>query len=60
VTCDDPAWPEILRGIILRMSQRIPYHEQQYHALMAENGMISQTPEEVAQLGAAIRGALAG
>jgi histidine triad (HIT) family protein/ATP adenylyltransferase len=36
----------------------VPYHQQQYHALMAENGMISQTPEEVAQLGAAIRGAL--
>jgi histidine triad (HIT) family protein/ATP adenylyltransferase len=38
----------------------IPYSQQQYHALMAENGVISQTPEELATLGAAIRAALAG
>jgi len=37
-----------------------PYGRQQYHALMAENGIISQSPEEVAALGAAIRTALAG
>jgi len=37
----------------------VPYHQQQYNALMAENGIISQSPEKVAQLGAAIRGALA-
>ena len=33
----------------------VPYHQQQYHALMVENGIIPQTPEEVARLGAAIR-----
>jgi histidine triad (HIT) family protein/ATP adenylyltransferase len=38
----------------------VPYSEQQYHALMAENGIISQTPDEIATLGAAIRPALAG
>jgi diadenosine tetraphosphate (Ap4A) HIT family hydrolase len=33
----------------------VPYHEQQYHALMTENGVLAQTPEEIAELGAAIR-----
>jgi histidine triad (HIT) family protein len=36
----------------------VPYREQQFHALMTENGVIAQTPEEVAALGAAIRAAL--
>jgi diadenosine tetraphosphate (Ap4A) HIT family hydrolase len=36
-----------------------PYGRQQYHALMAENGIISQSPEEAAALGAAIRAVLA-
>jgi diadenosine tetraphosphate (Ap4A) HIT family hydrolase len=36
----------------------IPYSQQQYHALMAENGIVLQTPNEVAKLGAAIRAAL--
>jgi len=37
----------------------VPYEQQQYHALMAENGVLPQTPEQVADLGAAIRAALA-
>jgi diadenosine tetraphosphate (Ap4A) HIT family hydrolase len=36
----------------------VPYEQQQYHALMAENGIIPQPPDEVAHLGAAIRAAL--
>ena len=36
----------------------IPYRQQQFHALMAENGILAQTPDEVAALGAAIRAAL--
>ena len=36
----------------------VPYEQQQYHALMAENGIIPQTPAQVARLGAAIRAAL--
>ena len=38
----------------------VPYSQQQYHALMAENGIIPQTPDETARLGAAIRAALTG
>jgi diadenosine tetraphosphate (Ap4A) HIT family hydrolase len=38
----------------------VPYSQQQYRALMAENGIIAQTPDEAAQLGAAIRTALNG
>lgn len=38
----------------------IPYSRQQYHALMAENGVIPQTLDEIATLGATIRAALAG
>lgn len=37
-----------------------PYEQQQYHALMAEHGILPQAPDEVARLGAAIRAALAG
>lgn len=33
----------------------VPYGEQQFHALMTENGIITQTADEVARLGAAIR-----
>ena len=36
----------------------VPYREQQFHALMTENGIVAQTPGEVAVLGAAIRAAL--
>ncbi|MCA2218418.1 HIT family protein [Jidongwangia harbinensis] len=36
-----------------------PYGQQQYHALRSENGVIAQTPDDVATLGAAIRAALA-
>lgn len=36
----------------------VPYQQQQFHALMAENGLIPQTPTEAAQLGAAIRAAI--
>ena len=36
----------------------VPYEEQQYRALMAEGGILSQTPQQVAELGALIRGAL--
>jgi diadenosine tetraphosphate (Ap4A) HIT family hydrolase len=38
----------------------VPYSRQQYHVLMAENGIIPQTLNEVAKLGAAIRAALTG
>jgi histidine triad (HIT) family protein/ATP adenylyltransferase len=38
----------------------VPYSQQQYHALMAENGIIPQTPDEIAKLGTAIRAALTG
>ena len=36
----------------------VPYEQQQYHALMAENGIIEHTPEEAAALAARIRHAL--
>jgi diadenosine tetraphosphate (Ap4A) HIT family hydrolase len=36
----------------------IPYQQQQFHTLMAENGVIPQSPEQTAQLGAAIRSAI--
>ncbi|MEV6816748.1 HIT family protein [Micromonospora sp. NPDC051296] len=36
----------------------VPYDEQQYHALMAEHGIVPQTPQQVAELGARIRTAL--
>lgn len=38
----------------------VPDDRQQYHALMVENGILPQTPDEVARLGAAIRTALSG
>ncbi|GAA3753494.1 HIT family protein [Micromonospora maritima] len=37
----------------------VPYERQQYHALMAEHGVVRQTPEQVADLGVRIRAALA-
>ncbi|NUR73408.1 MAG: HIT family protein [Hamadaea sp.] len=37
----------------------VPYAQQQYHALMHENGVLSQSPAEIGALGAAIRQALA-
>jgi diadenosine tetraphosphate (Ap4A) HIT family hydrolase len=36
----------------------VPYQQQQFHALMAENGILEQSPIETLQLGAAIRSAL--
>jgi diadenosine tetraphosphate (Ap4A) HIT family hydrolase len=36
----------------------VPYKQQQYHALMAENGVLQHTPSEISALGAAIRAAL--
>ncbi|WP_406314547.1 HIT family protein [Streptosporangium sp. NBC_01639] len=36
----------------------VPYEQQQYHALMAENGVIEHTPEEATDLAAKIRQAL--
>ncbi|GAA3106081.1 HIT family protein [Nonomuraea salmonea] len=36
----------------------VPYERQQYHALMAENGVVEHTPEEAAALAARIRQAL--
>lgn len=36
-----------------------PYHRQQYHALMAENGVIPWTGEQAADLGVRLRAALA-
>jgi histidine triad (HIT) family protein/ATP adenylyltransferase len=38
----------------------VAYTQQQYHAPMAENGIIPQTPDDIATLGAAIRAALTG
>ncbi|MFI6600599.1 HIT family protein [Nonomuraea sp. NPDC050536] len=38
----------------------VPYEQQQYHALMAENGVVEHTPEEAAALAAGIRRALDG
>jgi diadenosine tetraphosphate (Ap4A) HIT family hydrolase len=35
-----------------------PYERQQYHALMAENGVIAWSPEQAAELGAKIRAVL--
>jgi histidine triad (HIT) family protein/ATP adenylyltransferase len=37
----------------------VPYEQQQYHALMAEHGILDQTPEEKAELAERIRAALA-
>ncbi|MEU0566711.1 HIT domain-containing protein [Nonomuraea sp. NPDC005983] len=36
----------------------VPYEQQQYHALMAENGIIEHTSEEAAALAAKMRNAL--
>ncbi|MFU8875724.1 HIT family protein, partial [Micromonospora sp. SL4-19] len=36
----------------------VPYEEQQYRALMAEHGIVRQTPQQIADLGARIRFAL--
>ncbi|NUT38322.1 MAG: HIT family protein [Hamadaea sp.] len=36
----------------------VPYARQQYHALMAENGVLAPTPAEISRLGAAIRSAI--
>lgn len=37
----------------------VPYHEQQFHALMAENGVLPWTPEQAGALARRIRAALA-
>ncbi|MFC4516386.1 HIT family protein [Streptomyces ehimensis] len=37
----------------------VPYEKQQFHALMAENGVINAPPEEVAALSVRLRQALA-
>ncbi|MDG4800345.1 hypothetical protein [Micromonospora sp. WMMD980] len=37
----------------------VPYERQQYHALMAEHGVVPQSPDRIAALGARIRAALA-
>ena len=36
----------------------VPYQQHQFHALMAENGLVPQSPTEATQLGAAIRAAI--
>jgi diadenosine tetraphosphate (Ap4A) HIT family hydrolase len=36
----------------------VPYQQQQFHALMADNGVIPQSVTEAAELGAAIRSAI--
>ncbi|MBF8185675.1 HIT family protein [Nonomuraea sp. K274] len=36
----------------------VPYEQQQYHALMAENGVVERTPEDAAALAAKMRRAL--
>jgi histidine triad (HIT) family protein/ATP adenylyltransferase len=36
----------------------VPYERQQYHALMAEHGILQYTPQELDTLGAQIRAAL--
>ncbi|MEV4757830.1 HIT domain-containing protein [Micromonospora sp. NPDC049559] len=36
----------------------VPYEQQQYHALMNENGIVKYSPEQLAKLGADIRAAL--
>jgi hypothetical protein len=42
-------------GHIAPLPPGVPYHEQQHHALITENGVLAQTPEEIAELGAAIQ-----
>ncbi|WP_433223427.1 HIT family protein [Dactylosporangium sp. CS-047395] len=37
----------------------VPYERQQYHALMAENGVLPYVPQQFADLGARIRAVLA-
>ncbi|MEV0251652.1 HIT domain-containing protein [Nocardia sp. NPDC050712] len=37
----------------------VPYHEQQFHALMAENGVLPWTPEQATTLARRLRAALA-
>jgi hypothetical protein len=37
----------------------VPYEQQQYHALMAENGIIPWSPAQAAELAAKLRAALA-
>jgi histidine triad (HIT) family protein len=38
----------------------VPYAEQQYHALMAENGVLAMAPEETAAMAARLRAAVEG
>ena len=56
----DPLGDRHRRWHVAPLPPGVPYSRQQYHALMAENGIIPQTPNEVAKLGAAIRAAPTG
>jgi len=38
----------------------VPYERQQFHALMTENGVLSPTPEQYADMAARLREAIAG
>lgn len=42
---------------VVPLSPNVPHQQQQYHALMAENGILNYTPAEIADLAARIRAA---
>lgn len=44
---------------VVPLPSGVPYEKQQYHALMAENGVLNYSPEQTAELAARIRSALA-
>jgi diadenosine tetraphosphate (Ap4A) HIT family hydrolase len=44
---------------IVPLPPGVPYEQQQYHALMAENGIIPWSPAQAAELAAKLRAALA-
>ncbi|MGV9852294.1 HIT family protein [Streptomyces sp. NPDC003442] len=43
---------------IAALSAGVPYEQQQFHALMAENGVLSVSPEEAADMAARLRAAM--
>jgi diadenosine tetraphosphate (Ap4A) HIT family hydrolase len=43
---------------IVPLPPGVPYERQQYHALMAENGIITWSPAQAADLAAKLRAAL--
>ncbi|MFD9406098.1 hypothetical protein ACFWBN_03605 [Streptomyces sp. NPDC059989] len=43
---------------IAALPSGVPYPQQQFHALMTENGVLSPSPDQAAEMAARLRGAL--